>query len=296
MIAKLAAAAAALVLTATGAFAQDGPRAFHLVPEDTKILSLTTTLIEAETSVGEFGVVVVTPSYRQTFDLFGNVGAILIGMPVGTVSASLGGGMVELDTDVAQGDFFIGGLIGLVGSPSLAGLDYAQYHPGFRMGVAAKLFLPTGDYDPDRMINLGGNRWMLHAALPLSYVLGDTMLDPDLTTFELVPVVEIYGDNDAPYGGASVMSQDPVWGLQAHITRNFGPSIWASLDGYYATGGETSYDGVAMGDAEDTLTLGATLGLVLSPEFSLRMSYEELVYSSQDSTGRGAKISGSYRF
>lgn len=297
MINRAAAAAVALFGMLSGALAQDGPRAFHLVPEDTKIISLTTTLIGTENPNGEFGVVVLTPSYRQTFDLFGNVGAILIGMPVGSMSASLGGGMLELETDPAQGDMFIGGLIGLVGSPSLSGMEYAQHKPGFRAGVAAKLFLPTGDYDPNRMINLGSNRWALHAALPISYVLGDTMLDPDLTTFELVPVVEIYGDNGEPFGGADVTGQAPVWGLQGHITRSFGPTVWASIDGYYAAGGETSTNGVGNDDAFEKITLGATLGLVLSQSTSLRLSYEKQVYSSQpDTSYDGFKASASYRF
>ena len=296
MITRLVAAAAVLLFTLTGAFAQDGPRAFHLVPEDTRIFSLTTTLLSTETPLGEFNVGVLTPAYRQTFDFFGNVGAILIGMPVGSMSASLGGGM-ELETDIAHGDLFIGGLVGLVGSPSLSPMEYAQHKPGFRAGVAAKLFLPTGEYESSEMLNLGTNRWSLHAALPISYVLGDTMLDPDLTTFELVPVVEIYGDNEEPFGGPSVTGQAPIWGLQGHVTRNFGPSVWASVDAYYAAVGETSINGVDQDNAYDKVTLGATLGLVLSQSLSLRLSYEEQVYSSAtDTSARGFKASGSYRF
>lgn len=296
MLLRITATLLAFAAMATAALAQDGPRAYHLVPEDTHIISFTTTFVHAENVNGVFDGGVLTPSYRQTFDLFGNVGAILIGIPVGGVSASLGGGVVEIDTDIAQGDLFLGGLVGLVGSPSLSPMEYAQYHPGLRVAVGGKLYLPTGDYDPDRMINLGGNRWSLHAVLPISYVLGDTMLDPDLTTFEIVPSVHIFGDNDDPYG-ADVMSQDPVFGLQGHITHNFNPMIWASLDGMYEFGGETTVNGVAQDDAEEQFTLGATLGVTLSSSFAMRFSYEEVIYSSEpDTTSRGFQATGSFLF
>lgn len=296
MLLRITVTVLAFAATLTAAFAQDGPRAYHLVPEDTRILSLTTTILHTENANGVFDVAVTTPSYRQTFDLFGNVGAILIGIPVGGVDAELGGGVVNIDTGVAQGDLFVGGLVGLVGSPSLGPLEYSQYHPGFRMSLGAKLYLPTGDYDPDRMVSLGQNRWSLHTVLPISYVLGDTMLDPNLTTFELVPSIHIFGDNDDPYG-ADVSSQDPIFGLQAHITRNFGPMVWASLDGNYETGGETSVNGIARDDAQSVLALGATLGITFNPALSLRLSYEEVVYASDaDTSGRGLQITGSYRF
>ena len=282
----------------TGALAQDGPRAFHLVPEDTKFISLTTTFLHSESDAGVFDVGVLTPAYRHTFDVFGNMGGILIGIPIGSLSASLNTqiGIIDMETDPAQGDLFVGGYLGLIGSPSLSPIEFAQYKPGFRAGVAAKLYLPTGDYDPDRLLNLGGNRWSLHAAVPISYVLADTMLDPNLTTFEIVPSVQIFGDNDDP-SLTGVTSQEPLWRVDGHVTRNFGPTVWASLDGSFVFGGETSSGGVPNSDAQETLAVGATLGLVLNPSVSLRLSYEETIHSNvPNSSARGFKGTVAYRY
>ena len=293
---RLALAAVASAMMITGALSEEGARAYFLLPEDTNIISLTGTLLHLEVGGNTFGAATVTPSYRRSIEVGGNAGAILIGIPVGSLSASvdMGAGIVELDTDIAQGDLFVGAELGLIGSPSLAPMDYAQYKPGFRAGIAAKLFLPTGDYDSSRLLNLGGNRWSLQASLPLSYVLAENMIDPELTTFELVPSVQIFGDNDDPI---TVASQKPLWRLEGHITRSFGPTIWASLDGSYAYGGETSADGVSYGSAQQTLSLGATLGLVLNPTVALRLSYLEQVYSSTpDTASRGFELNTSFRF
>jgi hypothetical protein len=292
-------AVVASCLMITGALSQDGARAYFLLPEDTNIASLTGTLLHSENAAGKFDVGVVTPSYRRSIDLGGNAGAILIGMPIGSLSAALNTmiGVVNMNTPPAQGDLFVGGELGLVGSPSLAPMDYVQHKPGLRASVAAKLFMPTGDYDSSRLLNLGQNRWSLQAALPISFVLADSMVDPALTTFEIVPSVQIFGDNNDAFGAATVSSQAPLWKVEGHITHNFAPTLWAALDGYYKFGGQTSADGVPNPDAQSALSLGATLGLVLSPSLALRLSYAEQVYSNvPNSSARGVELTTAFRF
>lgn len=307
MLVKVVVAAVASCVMVTGAFSQDGARAYHLLPKGTNIISLSAMHQHASRTFDplEFvqgsvaGANVLTPSYFHSLEVFGNAGAIAVGIPLGSLSATLDtmGGDIKLGADLAQGDMFVAGLLGLVGSPSLAPQDYAQYKPGVRAGVVTKLFLPTGDYDPSRELNLGSNRWSLQASLPVSYVLADSMLDPALTTFELMPVIQIFGDNADPIGSPTVTSQAPLFGLEGHITRNFGPTLWASLDGYYKFGGETSEDGVPAGDAQQSLTLGATLGLVLSPSVTLRLIYDEQVYSNvPNSVARSFNVTTSFLF
>lgn len=299
MLIRIMAAAIASALTISGALAQDGARAYHLLPQDTHIISLSGTFLRTEIDGSVFDANVLTPSYRHSIELFGNAGSLLIGMPLGGLSGALNTrvGTIELETDPAQGDLFIGGVLGLLGSPSLSPAEFAQYKPGARVSVAARLFLPTGDYDSSRVLNLGGNRWSLQASLPISYVLADTMIDPDLTTFEIMPFVQIFGDNADPFGPATLSSQDPVFGLEGHITRNFGRNLWAALDATYEFGGETSTDGVARGDAQEVLTLGATLGVSLTSSVALRLSYDEVVYSNvPDSDARTFRATSALRF
>lgn len=308
MLARIALAAVASASMVSGALSWDGSRAYHLRPEGASDISLTMTLMHADGMIDlglagvqstDLDVSVLTPTYRHTFDVLGNVGAVLIGLPVGNMSFESSAGTVDIDTGIAQGDLVVGGSLGFVGTPSLSLMEYVQHKPGLQATVAAKLFLPTGDYDPNRMVNLGGNRWSLEASLPISYVLGDTMIDPELTTFEIRPVVQIFGDNEDPFTGlsADVTSQAPIFGVEGHITRNFGNSVWAALDGYYEIGGETFRDGVAQDDGLETLALGATLGLVFSPSIAMRLSYREQVYSNvPDSSSRTLEVTSAFLF
>lgn len=286
-------------LMITGALAQDGARAYFLLPENTNIISLTGTGLHINGPTGRYDIGVVTASYRRSIDVGGNAGSILIGLPVGGLSASVntGFGFVDASAGPALGDLIVGAELGLIGSPSLSPIDYAQYKPGFRAGVAAKLFLPTGDYSSTRMVNIGQNRWTLHASLPVSYVLADSMIDADITTFEIVPSVLIFGDNNDPFGPATVSSQKPIFGLEAHVTRTFSPTVWGALDAHFKSGGEISANGVTVVKAQDTLALGATLGLVLSRSLAVRLSYLEQVYSSApNSAGRAVELTTAFSF
>lgn len=305
MLARIALAAVASASMVTSALSWDGARANHLRPEGASDISFTMTLLHGEgvrnlgfgDETTELNVGVVTPTYHGSFDVLGNVGTVLIGLPVGNLTFESSLGTADVDTGIVQGDLVLGGSLGLVGMPSLGLMEYAQHKPGFQATVAAKLFLPTGDYDPNQMVSLGQNRWSFQASLPIAYVLGDTMIDPELTTFEVRPVVQIFGDNDDPFGPATVMSQDPIFGVEGHITRTFTNSVWGAIDGYYETGGETSFNGVAQGDGLETLALGATLGLVFSPSFATRLSYRHLVYSSDpDISGHTLEITAAYLF
>ena len=299
MLVRISVAAVVFLSMIASAFSQDGARAHHLIPENTNIISLSTTFVHTELDAGVFDVGVVTPSYRRSIDVMGQAGWILIGMPIGSMSASLDTpiGVIDLENDPAQGDLFVGAALGLVGSPSLSPAEFAQHKPGFRASIAGRVYLPTGDYDAGRILNLGGNRWSLQASLPISYALGDSMIDPDLTTFEIVPVVQIFGDNNDPFGPAEVVSQDMLFGLEGHITRNFGRNVWASLDAAYEFGGETRVDGVAMGDAVQAASVGATLGLTLNSSLSLRFSYNEVVYSNEPNfVGREFRAVSAFRF
>ena len=265
-----------------GAQAQDGARAYFAVPAGSNNISGTATYVHTEVSGSMFDAAVFSPSFQHQFDLGGDSASFLIGVPFGGVSGTIPtlGGPLKLSNNPALGDAFVGATVGLVNAPSLSPMQYAQYQPGFTASVAGRVFLPTGDYDSSRILNLGANRWSFEAMLPMSFIMGSSVLDPNLTTFDIVPNVQFFGDNSKP-SLANLKSQAPLFGLEGHVTHNFNPAIWGSLDASAKIGGETTNAaGVAQGDGQRTLALGATLGATLSQSFALRFSYQEQVYSN----------------
>lgn len=287
-------------LMVAGALAQDGARAYFLLPVDTNIVSLTGNYIHSEFAGSTVDVGTVTPSYRRTIDVGGNAGAVLIGLPVGAMSGAImvGPGVVVSQTaPPAIGDLFVGGELGLVGSPALNPLDYSQYKPDLKVAIAAKLFIPTGYYDSNRLVNLGQNRFSFQASLPISYVLADSMIDPSITTLEIVPSVHIFGNNNDAVGPGSVATQEPLFKVEGHVTHTFSPMVWGALDAYAEAGGKAAIDGVEIPGAHQSVSVGATLGLVLSRTVSMRLNYTQLVYSNvANSAGRSVELTTAFTF
>jgi hypothetical protein len=111
--------------------------------------------------------------------------------------------------------------------------------------------VPTGDYDADAPLNIGSNRWTLTPTVNYSYT-----PDAGWTWIEAYASARIIGDDDD-----ADVSQDPVYLLEAHVSRNINKRLWLSADAYWDWGGETTLNGIEQDDAVNTVRLGVGMGL-----------------------------------
>lgn len=277
--------AATLFLSCNDAAAiDDGPRGYQLVPDGTNAITVISLFQEGNQSFGpgtvlggaDIDIDIGLVQYTHSFNIAGNLGAMFVALPVGNVSGSLHTSSGDLEGDSSgMGDLIVGGVVGLYGSPALSKAEWAAYDPGLSIGLLGKVYAPTGAFSGDKIINLGADRWVGQIGLPMSYYFGTSMLDPELATLELVPSVTFFSDSGDT-------SQQPMLTLEGHATRNLGSRFWASLDGLYVSGGETSTNGISNGDTQESIALGGTLGVNVSPSFSMKFSYGEFVHHSTD--------------
>lgn len=87
----------------------------------------------------------------------------------------------------------------------------------------------------------------------------------------MLPSVTFYGDNDEPFR-ANTTSQEPIFRLEGHITRNLNKAVWISADALVSNGGETETDGVDNNNRQYSLKLGATLSVAVAKTASLKFS------------------------
>lgn len=104
-------------------------------------------------------------------------------------------------------------------------------------GFAHYLFVPTGSYDKDSVLNLGENRWKWTLATGLAQGLTDHL------SMDLTADVTFYGSNNQ-YLGNSTLKQDPYYQTQAHLRYNLTPSTHLFVGYSCEWGGEQSIDGV----------------------------------------------------
>ena len=169
--------------------------------------------------------------------------------------------------------------INLSGAPEMdaAGLRALRENPRPIVGASLLVQVPTGDYDGDRVLNLGTNRWAVKPAVGMIVPLHPTWL------FEIEVGVWFFGDNDDFLG--ETREQDPILSTEIHLIKRIRPGFWASLDANYYTGGETRIGNDFKDDLQRNARGGFTLVFPVWPRHALRASF---------STGITTRSGGDY--
>ena len=184
-------------------------------------------------------------------------------------SVALAGGNVdaEVDTNVTPPEFLPPGvipgdslsqsssgyadpnvslLINLRGTPPLkSNVDLLNYEPTWTLDAQVMLAVPIGEYDDDKVVNLGLNRWWGRIAFPMKYHFG-VFSRGYMSSLELTPSVWLFGENDDFVGPK--LTNDPLWQLEAHVTHDFTSRFFGSLDALYRSGFQSEINGMEVGD------------------------------------------------
>jgi hypothetical protein len=161
----------------------------------------------------------------------------------------------------------------IFGGPALTREQFRSFVPQTFSSFHLFVGTPLGTYNPDNLLNPSVNRWTLFPTVNYSYTpdQGWTWLETYLST-------KLFTTNaDYRVGGASSLTQKPLFLVEGHASRNLTPALWMSADAYYNTGGETSIDGVGQRNAANTLRLGVGMGLSVWAGGDVVVNYERVV-------------------
>lgn len=151
----------------------------------------------------------------------------------------------------------------LYGAPALTLEEHQDWEQDLLVGVSLQMIVPTGQYDDDKVINLGSNRWGFKPELGISKAFGRL-------TLELDTAVSFYTDNE-DYLDGGTREQDPIFAVQAHAVYSFHRAVWAAFDVTYYVGGETVVNRVQNDDELSSVRVGGTLSLALSRRNSIKL-------------------------
>ena len=168
----------------------------------------------------------------------------------------------------------------LYGAPPLAGKEFAAYRAQPRdietiVGAAVVVQMPTGEYLPDRLINLGSNRFTITPQLGVQHNRGELSL-------EYTGSVWFYTDNTDFFGG-NTLAKDPLYALQGHLIYHFPARLWAGLSGAYTHGGETAVNGVDSDDHDENVIFSLSAGFPLYGPLSGKLAW--IGSRTQEDTG-----------
>ena len=213
--------------------------------------------------------------YAKFFPLFDRAAMAAILLPMGRISgdATVAGRAFSQSVN-GFGDPMLEFDINVIGPPAQMNIpDALRYEPGFSVDLLADIALPVGEYDDDQPLNIGQNRWYGRLGLPIVWQLG-SWVPGRRTTLEFLPAVWLFGDNDDYVG--QTLETEPLFQLDAHLTRDFTERLWGSLDGAWYNGGKASVNG-ASGEKLDNVGLGLTLGYQINENINLTVSYKSTI-------------------
>lgn len=205
---------------------------------------------EARINVGSF-------AYARIMSIFGRTGGPGFSIPyisVESTDSATGKTLVDLD---GWGDPSFTFDVNLFGADAMPREQFSITPSRTYCSLHLAVGTPWGSYNPNRASNLGGNRWTGKATLNYSITgdEGDSWLDLYATT-------RIFGDNDGYFGGRT-QSQEPIYSLEAHYSRNVTSRIWLGGGLAYTNGGQLAIDGVKTGSEQNTLRGIASAGFRL---------------------------------
>lgn len=213
--------------------------------------------------------------YAHTFALFDRSAMAAVILPMGRISGDVvvGGKTVNQQAS-GFGDPMLEFDINLIGPRSQKNIpDAMRYEPGFSLDLLADLALPIGEYDNTKQLNIGQNRWYGRIGMPVTVQLGP-WIPGQRTTLEFLPAVWLFGDNTDYVG--TTMKTDPMYQLDAHLTRDFTEHAWGSLDASWYSGGQATINGVK-GSKLNNLGVGLTLGYTVNDNLNLTIGYKSTV-------------------
>jgi hypothetical protein len=206
--------------------------------------------------------------YQRSFGLFGRSANMHLSLPYsdGKTEGVVGNEFLTRETS-GFADTRVRLSINLKGAPEMdaAGLRALRNDPRTIVGASLLIQAPTGEYEPDKVINLGTNRWSAKPAIGVIWPIKPTWL------FEFEVGAWLFGDNNEFLG--QTRSQDALLSTEFHLVKRIRPGFWASLDANFYVGGRTKIDDEVRGDFQRNSRVGVTLVVPLKGRHALRSSY-----------------------
>jgi hypothetical protein len=138
-------------------------------------------------------------------------------------------------------------VVNLFGTPTLKStVDLLNYEPTVSLDAAVLLAFPIGEYENDKLVNLGLNR----------------------------------AENDDFLG--QKLENDPLWSLEAHLTHDFAAGFFGSLDLLYQNGFQSTIDGNDVGENLEIGNLGFALNYQVTDNVTTRAGFSSNVFGDDN--------------
>ena len=206
-------------------------------------------------------------SYQRTFNAWGRTATVQLSLPYteGRTEGFVDGEFARRDV-AGLADARARFAINLKGAPTMdiAGFQELRRNPETLVGASLLVQAPTGEWESDRVINAGTNRWSVKPAIGVIWPMRPTWL------LEFEFGAWFFGDNNDFLG--ETRKQDPIVSAAVHLVKRIRSGFWVSLDANFYEGGETRIGDEEAGNLQRNSRVGLTAVFPMKPRHALRGS------------------------
>lgn len=228
-------------------------------------------------------------AYARTLDVLGRSAKVDAILPYNWVSGTadyLGTPRARETSGPADPRFRFA--INLIGGRAMSMADYARGSHDFALGASLQVSAPWGQYEADKLVNIGTNRWSYKPEVGLSQSWQSWV-------FELAAGATYFTANNDFMGGGR-LSQDPLYSVQGHVIRTLPRGMWAAISGTYYTGGRTTTNGVTGNNLQTNTRTALTFAVPLDRKNSLKFTAGTGMYSRTGSDFDAIGIAWQHRW
>ena len=208
-----------------------------------------------------------TLDYTRYFGLFHRLTWVEAAVPIAGLGGEVSGTNIAGST-TGTGDSSYNFAMLLKGGTALSVSQFENYESRTALGASFTITAPTGLYSSDKILNLGSDRWSFKPEVGLSYPFGNKQ------KWELDAYANAYFyTNNTSYHGHEILRQDPLPGVEGHISYSFSDNLWASLDTRYSFRGTTFLNDVDQSNTQRNFILGSELNVSLNSRNSLVLEF-----------------------
>ena len=203
-------------------------------------------------------------AYSRSTALFGKAGRFDLALPM--VSGNWEGEILKSTQSTYRfglGDPVLRYTLFISGAPALSAEKFKAFEPKTIVGMTMRMTLPFGQYDADKLINLGSNRWVFSPQLGIWHRMRHL-------TFEAYAGIWLFTDNN-DFLGSQVRSQKPLYTFQVHASYEFENGVWIAVSTRQSLGGVVTVDDEDPLDPESNNRLGLAISIPLTPKYFIKV-------------------------
>ena len=248
-----------------------GPRTYDNTPVGINQVELSYTYVHANASIdtsliitgANFNLNQGIIDYTRYFGFLHRLTWVEASVPVAGLGGSISGTNIHGSTTGAGDSSYEFAML-LKGGPALSLTQFENNEPTTTLGASVIVTAPTGLYHANKILNLGSDRWSFKPEIALSHPFGPE----HKWEFDAYANSYFYTDNTS-YHGREILQQQPLPGVEGHISYSFNDSLWASLDTRYSLRGTTLVNSVDQKNTQQNFILGTEINVSINSRNSL---------------------------